>query len=241
MWSGASGFISGIWNGIASTASSIWNGITSAISGAINQASSIVSSIVNGISSTISSVFGGIQSTVTGIWNGIKSAIEGPINTAKDIVKGAIDAIKGFFNFSISWPHIPMPHFGISPSGWSVGDLLKGSIPKLSIDWYANGGILTKPTVFGQNGNSLMVGGEAGKEAVAPLSDLMAYVEAAVANQLGKSEEKYNQMIYLLSQLVNKQTIIMMDSTPVGRLVTPTVMNEMNAKETMINKAWGRG
>ena len=48
---------------------------------------------------------------------------------------------------------------------------LKGGIPRISIDWYAKGGILTKPTAFGVNGNSLMVGGEAGKEAVLPLNE----------------------------------------------------------------------
>ena len=30
---------------------------------------------------------------------------------------------------------------------------------------------MTKPTIFGANGNSLMVGGEAGNEAVLPLND----------------------------------------------------------------------
>ena len=33
------------------------------------------------------------------------------------------------------------------------------------------GGILTKPTAFGTIGNSLMVGGEAGNEAVLPLNE----------------------------------------------------------------------
>ncbi|EAC8463726.1 hypothetical protein FE124_08930 [Listeria monocytogenes] len=46
-----------------------------------------------------------------------------------------IDTIKGFFNFSISWVNIPMPHFGNSPHGWKVGELLKCEIPNLAIDW----------------------------------------------------------------------------------------------------------
>lgn len=132
----------------------------------------------------------GIAKTASNVWGSIKDSIMGPINDAKDAVKMAIDAIKGFFSFNIRWPHISMPHFSITPNNWSAGDLLKGKIPKIGLDWFAEGGILTKPTVFGQNGNSLMVGGEAGKEAVAPLSDLMSYVEKAVANQMGSGGDE---------------------------------------------------
>lgn len=97
---------------------------------------------------------------ITAAANGIKEKFMTPINTLKDKVKAIIDKIKGFFSFNISLPHIPMPHFSISPSGWKIGDLLKGSLPKLGISWYAEGGIATKP-VLGF--------GEAGPEALLPL------------------------------------------------------------------------
>lgn len=130
-----------------------------------------------------------------GLWNGIKSSTKGaidsvgklitgiskPMDKAKKFVKAGIDAIKGFFSFKVSWPHIPMPHFYVQPSGWKVGDLLKGSIPKLGIEWYAKGGVLTKPTIFGVNGGNLMAGGEAGREAIAPIGVLQGYVRQAVA------------------------------------------------------------
>lgn len=163
--------LSNIWNTISSTASSIWNGISSTLSGIWNGISSTVSSVFNGISSTISDIWNGISSTASGIWNGIKDTIGGAINGAKDLVGNAIDAIKGFFNFQFKWPHIPLPHFRASGS-LNPLDWLKGKgIPSIGIDWYAKGGILTKPTAFGMNGNSLMVGGEAGKEAVLPLNE----------------------------------------------------------------------
>lgn len=163
--------LSNIWNTISSTASSIWNGISSTLSGIWNGISSTVSSVFNGISSTISGIWNGISSTASGIWNGIKDTIGGAINGAKDLVGNAIDAIKGFFNFQFKWPHIPLPHFRASGS-LNPLDWLKGKgIPSIGIDWYAKGGILTKPTAFGMNGNSLMVGGEAGKEAVLPLNE----------------------------------------------------------------------
>lgn len=120
--------------------------------------------------------------------DGIKKFFSDKLNSAKETVSGIIEKIKGFFSFKISWPKIPMPRFSINPDGWKIGDLLKGSIPKLGIDWYAKGGILDKPTIFGVNGNSLMGGGEAGKEAVAPINTLQEYVRSAVRSELGIME-----------------------------------------------------
>lgn len=115
----------------------------------------------------IRNAFTSVQSTFSNIVSTISSKIE----SAKNKVKSVIDAIKGFFSFNISWPHIPMPHFGISPQGWKIGDLLKGSIPKLNIDWYAEGGVFESPTLFNYGNGALGGLGEAGAEAVVPLEN----------------------------------------------------------------------
>lgn len=200
-WQSISAWFSSVLSAISSTASSVWNGILNTIRG-----------IVNGISNVISNVWNTIKSVTSSVWNGIKSAIEGPINKAKNIVKAAIDAIKGFFNFKISWPHIPLPHFKISGSF----NPLKGKVPSIGIDWYAKGGILTRPTVFGMNGNNLMVGGEAGKEAVAPLSDLMDYVRQAVRDEVGNNTELFMQMISLLTVIANKDLDIYLNANKIN-------------------------
>lgn len=46
------------------------------------------------------------------------------------------------------------------------------SVPRLGVDWYAEGGILTKPTMFGMRNGRPQVGGEAGPEAVLPIEKL---------------------------------------------------------------------
>ena len=124
----------------------------------------------------IKSAFDKVKSVFSGIYNTIK----GWIDKAKGFVKGAIDAIKGFFNFKVDLPKIKLPHFSIKPKGWELGDLLKGSIPKLWIDWYAKGGVFDKPTIFSTT-SGLKGVGEAGAEAVAPISVLQTYVRDAVA------------------------------------------------------------
>lgn len=179
-----SGDWSAVWEGISQVASSIWNGISSTISGIINGIASTIGSVVDGIASTISSVFKGISSTASSIWNGIKDTIGGAINGARDLVGNAIDAIKGFFNFKFKWPHIPLPHFSISGSINPL-DWLSGGLPKISVSWYAEGGIMDSPTIFGVAGGSLLGGGEAGPEAIAPIDKLQGYVQDAVDSRMG--------------------------------------------------------
>lgn len=123
------------------------------------------------------------KDTVVGIFDKIKSGMSDKIEGAKNVITGIVDKIKGIFKFDFKLPKIKMPHFGITPKGWKLGDLLEGSIPKLGIEWYAKGGVMEKPTVFGVNGNNAMVGGEKEPEAIAPISTLQSYIREAVAEQ----------------------------------------------------------
>ena len=195
-WSGAwesiKGVFSTVWQGIQSVAQTIFSAIQSFISNTLNAISSTVSSVWNGISGTVSSVLNGISSTVSSVWNGIKNSIGSAINGAKDLVSTAINTIKGLFNFSISWPHIPLPHFSVSGSANPL-DWLSQGVPSISIEWYAKGGIMTKPTIFGMNGNNLMVGGEAGNEAVLPLNDkTLGAIGRGIAQTMGGTSPTIN-------------------------------------------------
>lgn len=168
--SAVSGTVSNVFNGVRNNVSSIFSALSNVVSSIWNSIKNAISNVVDGIRGTVSNVFNSIAGIASGAFNAVKNAIMGPINSARDIVRSAIDQIKSFFNFSISFPHVPLPHFSIKPKGWAVGDLLKGKIPSLGVDFYAKGGIMTSPTIFGMNGGNAMVGGEAGREAVLPLN-----------------------------------------------------------------------
>lgn len=217
-----SSFFSSLWNTISSTASSVWNSIMSFLSGLWNGISSTASSVFNGIKNTVANAFNSIKSVASSVWNGVKSTISNAINGARDAVRNAIEAIKGFFNFSISWPHIPMPHFSISPAGWSVGDLLKGKIPHLGVQFYKKGGIMTSPTLFGMNGNNAMVGGEAGDEAVLPLNDkTLAGIGKGIVDATGgesESVEVLHLILGVLEEILDKDLDVYLDGdTLVGK------------------------
>lgn len=205
--------VSSVFNAIKSVTSSIWNGIKSVISSVVDGIKSKVSSVFNSIKSTLSSVFNSIKSVATTAWNGVKNAIITPIEQAKDKVKALVDQIKSFFsNLKLSLPHIKLPHFKIT----GTLSLNPPSVPHLSIDWYKEGGILTKPTVFGMNGSSLMAGGEAGAEAVLPLSSFYKNLEAMLDEKLDmRAMEHYLSIIADNSD----RGVYLSDGTLIGKLL----------------------
>lgn len=176
---GLSSLLSGDFSAAAASASEAFSTIQGAVADKMRAAGDVAGSIADAIGGALG--FPGLGDTVRGVFDAIGNAIQNPMEAAKNFVGGIIDAIKGFFSFSISWPHIPVPHFGISPAGWGIGDLLKGSIPSLSINWYAKGGIVDGPTLIGA--------GEAGREAIVPLTqpNLKPWAEA-VAREMASSD-----------------------------------------------------
>ena len=202
-----------VFNAIKSVATTVWNGIKTAITTVVDGIKSKVSSAFEAVKSTVSSVFNGIKSTATSVWNGIKSAITAPIEAAKNTVKSALDKIIGFFSgLKLQLPHIKLPHFSISGS-FSIAP---PSVPHLSISWYKEGGILTRPTIFGMNGSSLMAGGEAGAEAVLPLSNFYKQLENILVGRLNNDNvEKYLSIIAANSG----KGIYLDDGTLVGKLL----------------------
>lgn len=121
-----------------------------------------------------------IDKLTGGKLTGVKNKFWSKFEEIKNVVKNALDAVKRFFAGEWPTPKIKMPHFKISPPGWSIGDLVKGSIPRLSVNWHAKGAILNRPTVINQSGNTIDVAGEAGPEAVTPIETLKKYVREEV-------------------------------------------------------------
>ena len=202
-----------VFNAIKNTAATVWNAIKTAVTTPINAIKTTVSTVFNSVKSTITSIFNGIKSTATSVWNGIKSAITTPIEAAKNKVKSVVDAIKGFFSgMKLSLPKIKLPHFKVT----GKLSIAPPSVPHLSIDWYKEGGIMTKPTAFGMNGSSLMMGGEAGAEAILPLSGFYKQLEAMIDSRLNMtSMEKYLAIIADNSS----KGIYLDDGTLVGHLL----------------------
>jgi phage-related minor tail protein len=151
------------------TGSSIWTALTST-----------VKNIVSGFVNAVKANFGSIWNSAVSIFSKVKDAIVNPFQTAKDLVKGFIEDIKGFFKgMKLELPKIKMPHFKIKNWSKNPVDWLK-AMPSLDIEWHKDGGLFNGPSVIGV--------GEAGDEAVVPLSgSRMRPFAEEIAGQMGGS------------------------------------------------------
>lgn len=143
---------------------------------------------VNLIKETMSLVWDSITTKVNTTWDGIKQKFadfkDGIIeawNTIYDTIKGIWDNLGEMFQkgFDLKLPHISVSG-GVPPYGING----MGQLPKFNVEWYANGGILTNPTIFGMQNGHLLGGGEAGAEAVLPLSNLQTMITEGMTQAL---------------------------------------------------------
>lgn len=224
----------GIWNGIKNVFSPLGGWFKSKFSEGAENAKKAWS--------TIKSFFSNIKDGIVNAFANIKEKLTAPFTKARDTIKGIADKIKGFFKGEISMPKIKMPHFSVSPSGWKIGDLLKGSIPKLGIEWYAeamnNPIVMKEPTIFGYNSKTgqLMGGGEAGSEVVTGTNTLMNMIQGAVSAQNSGLVYYLNKIIEMLAmyfpQILEKMDI------PVPAVIDPN--QAAAALAVPINKELGK-
>ena len=181
---GIKGIASATFTGVQNTISNVMSGINTLTGGKLD-------SIKNAFTEKLSAA----KTAASNAIGSIKDAFSSKMDAAKSVVTGALDKIKGAFNFKWSLPELKLPHISVSGGEAPYGIAGKGSLPKFSISWYKDGGILTKPTIFGESGGSLLGGGEAGKEAVLPLSELWSNMKSIVSGIVQQpGTEMFNQI-----------------------------------------------
>lgn len=180
------GLVGGIKSGVSKIApviKDIVNKITKPLQDMIGKVKDIMGKVMN----KLVEVWNNIKSKAQSVWEGIKNAIANPINKAKELVTSAVSKIKGIFPISMGkiFSGIKLPHFKISGGTvpWGIGG--QGTKPSVGIDWYAKGGIAKNPTLYGI--------GEAGNEAIVPLSDpyMKPFAKSIAAQMSGGGGNTY--------------------------------------------------
>ena len=207
-------------------------GAMAGVQGTFSNVMSAVNTLTGGKLESIRSAFASkldaAKQAVTSKFEEIKSGISSKLEAAKQTVQNGLNAIKNFFSgCHLSLPKIKLPHFSISGSF----SLSPPSIPKIGVEWYKDGGILTGPTIFGANGGSLLGGGEAGKEAVLPLSELWSNMKSVVAGVVGSQPEASGaaDMFGRIKQLVEGGQAVGQE----GGSVTKELYNSINNNNTV--------
>lgn len=229
--SGAGEVIGGIFQAAGELVINIWTGVISffapvpaaiigffagiggGISGFFSQAWELISGIWDAVISFFSGNPTAIIDFFTSIPEGIASFFRSAADTLRNIWDNAVSFIAdipgkivGFFaGMHIEFPKIKLPHFSIK----GTFSLSPPSIPTLSVDWYAKGGIFSSPSIIGV--------GEAGTEAVLPIDKLNQFIDtpdkSADEQEYG---DKLDKMIQLLELLLQKDNSVYLNSTKIS-------------------------
>jgi hypothetical protein len=184
---------------------------------------------LDSIKSAFSNKLGEAKAAALSKFDEIKTGIQGKIDGAKTVIQNGLNAIKNFFsNCKLELPSIKVPHFNISGGEAPWGIAGKGTAPKVSVDWYKDGGILTGATIFGANGSSLLGGGEAGKEAVLPLSELWSNMKTVVSDVIN-SQTGASDMYDKIGALTGSQTA----TGATGESITKELYNNVTNNSTV--------
>lgn len=158
-----------------------FNAIKEGINTRIEGVKTIAKTGFDNVKSFITGPINSAKSTALSVFNGIKTGISSRINGAKDAVKTAISGIKSAFNFKWKLPDLKLPHINID----GKFSLNPPSVPHFSIKWNALGAVFDQPTIMPTRLGWQGVG-EAGPEAVAPITVLQTYVEEAVERGMAR-------------------------------------------------------
>jgi phage-related protein len=185
----ARNMLAGLGNGIKAGWSAIQPHVTALVNKITTPISTLVTkvrTIMNNVKSAMQSVWNSIKSAAGTAFNAIKSKMTEPIEKARNLIKGIMDKIRGFFPLNLGKIFnlkIPSIHVSGGPAPWGIGGM--GTPPSFSVDWYAKGGVFDAASVIGV--------GEAGREAVVPLSGTyMRPFAEAIASEMSGSGSTTN-------------------------------------------------
>lgn len=174
------------WQNIQSNIAARGGGIKGVINTAVAGWKNIWSAGFNAINTLTGGKLESALSTVKSKMSAVRNAFSSKIQSARDAVSSGVGKIKGIFDKlklklpPIKIPKIKLPHFSIS-GGFSI---VPPKVPKISVKWNKDGAILSGAQIFGKVGDTLLGGGEKGKEAVLPLDSFYDRLERMLKKAL---------------------------------------------------------
>ncbi len=210
VWNSIVGWLGSLWDGIVSSAGTVWQAVWETIGKWVDAARERIETTWNTVASVLANIWSGIRETAASIWDGILEAVKSPINRAIALINRFLTHLS---SIEVKIPEVKIPGTDIVFGGGRIGFPRIPSIPML-----AEGGIVTGPT--------LAVVGEAGPEAVIPLSrggfagDLAEAVGQAVFSAV-------RQALQGSSRGTDREEIVLqLDGQRLARLLLPAITRE---------------
>lgn len=221
---GIKGIVAATMTGVQGTFSTAYSAINTLTGGRLESVRSVFSSKMEAAKTAVSNVL-----------ENIKSAFSSKLEAARSTVAGIVERIKGVFNFSWKLPDLKLPHISVSGGVAPFGIAGKGSLPSFSVQWYKDGGILNGAQIFGQMGGTMLGGGEAGQEAVLPLTELWKHMKEVVGSVVkGENEESASNVQQTGASITSVLTSKAASVKKEKETTTTTT------KETATTERWGR-
>lgn len=185
----------------------------------------LVDGIFSWISTELPILIANVSEFCSNAWQYVKNFLDNVKQKGENLKSN----INNFLSFIKSIPakiseflsKIKLPHFTLSGSLNPLDWIKTGAMPRIGLQWYAEGGILRRPTIFGMNGNNAMVGGEAGPEAVLPIEKLLTFMKSVNQEQSQQLVEAFSSVMFdsVKRAILAAAPAIMLDGDKVGEFV----------------------
>lgn len=153
---------------IRTTGTVAFMGLQTAVISSTTQTTAQMIALWRSAQSSLAAVWNSFRGTFASAWSGVHSYAVSAARSTASAIRSAFEGM------SITIPRPRLPHVNVSYTTTGSGGA-SVSVPNFSVSYYAHGGIMTDPTMFG------MVGGEAGPEAILPLDPFWAQLNSALS------------------------------------------------------------
>lgn len=163
-----------------------------------------------------------------------RNGVNAIFDSIADAVDWLADKLNGLFEWASNAPVIGdiIGYFSGNSKTRSI------SVPEVETKWFAKGGILNSPTIFGASGQKLLGAGEDGAEAILPIDLLKSYIREE--NQVNNSA-----LAEMIKEALQELSIVAENNIFIGEkklesTITDMVIKKLTSKMRSQNAARGK-